>query len=239
LIDAIAFSTYKHELKKEIQRLQAGERLVVNKIQIKDIVIAALPDKVYQLELHAKYGNVGSLLMAPEDFSLSMLFNEVDARIESITKQGLRAIVNKSTRERDAKFTSHNKPSVAHVVHQGDHAECGEWMELVQDQVNAALVGDKTCRNVGVGSDGKLKCRWLGGEKATCTFSHPPSDLSFKGKGVTKDVPSPQWLNTGRKVHNISVDSDFPECDEEFWRASDRLPLFPESPPNADDSGEE
>jgi hypothetical protein len=237
LIDAIAFSTYKHELKKEIQRLQAGEHFVVNKIQLKDIVIAALPDKLFQQELHAKYGNVGSLLMASDEFSLSMLFNEVDVRIESITKQGLRAIVNKSTRERDSKFPSYNKPSVAHAV----QADGAEWLEMIQDQVNAALVGDKQCRSVGVGSDKLLKCRFLGGTKATCTFVHPPSDLALKGKGVTKDVPSPQWLNTGRKVHNMSVDStfDFPECDEDFWRASDSLPLFPDTPSNICDIEEE
>jgi hypothetical protein len=241
LIDVIAFSTYKHELKREIQRLQAGENFVVNKIQIKDIVIAALPDKLYQQELHAKYGNVGSLLMASDEFSLSMLFNEVDARIESITKQGLRAIVNKSTRERDSKFTSYNKPSVAHVVHQGVPADGGEWLEMIQDQVNAALVGNKQCRSVGVGSDKLLKCRFLGGTKATCTFEHPPSDLALKGKGVTKDVPSPQWLNTGRKVHNMSaaLNFDFPESDEDFWRASDSLPSFPDTPPEIHDTEEE
>ena len=106
----------------------------------------------------------------------------------------------------------------------------------MQDQVNAALSGGKTCRNVGIGKDGKVLCRWLGGDKAACTFDHPPADLALKGKGVSKDVPSPQWLNTGRKLHNITADSccDFPDCDEEFWHTTDRLPLFPDSPSNGE-----
>jgi hypothetical protein len=240
LIDATAFATYKHDLKKEIQRIQAGGQYVVNKIQIKDIVIAALPDRSYQQELYAKYGIVGSLLMSSEEFSLSLIFIDVDMRIESVTKQGLRAIVNKTTRERDSKFTPH-KPFAAHVVHQDVPVESEEWLGLVQDQVNAALAGGKICRNVGVGKDQLLICRWLGGEKAACTFDHPPSDLALKGKGVSKDVPSPQWLNTGRKVHNMSVDPcfEFPECDAEFWHANARLPLFPDSPSNGGDTEEE
>lgn len=241
LIDAIAFATYKHELKKEIQRIQAGEKMTVNKIQIKDIVIAALPDRSYQQELYAKYGNIGSLLMASEEFSLSLIFNDVDERIESVTKQGLRAIVNKSNRERDSKFLAYNKPSVAHVVHQGVPIESGDWLDMVQDQVNAALVGDKKCRNVGVGSDKLLKCRFLGGDKATCTYEHPQTDMALKGKGVSKDLPSPQWLNTGRKVHNMSVDPrfEFPECDEDFWHANEGLPSFPETSPSSDGVDEE
>ena len=231
LIDGIAFATYQHDLKKEIQRIQAGGHFVANKIQLKDVVIAALPDKFYQQELYAKYGSIGTLLMAYEEFSLSSIFNDVDKRIENVTKEGLRASVNKLVRERDSARTSYHKV-----------ANMQEYMEdEMQDQVNAALVGEKKCRNIGVGSDKLLKCRFLGGPKATCTFEHPPSDLALKGKGVTKDLPSPQWLNTGRKVFQMTADSrsEFPECDEEFWSASDRLPLSPETPQNIGDTEEE
>jgi hypothetical protein len=222
LIDAIAFATYQHDLKKEIQRIQAGGRFVVNKIQLKDIVIAALPDKFYQQELYAKFGNIGTLLMDSEEFSLSLIFNDVQRRIENITKEGLRASVNKLVRERDSARPSYHKV-----------ANMQEYMEdELQDQVNAALVGEKKCRNIGVGSDKLLKCRFLGGEKATCTFEHPPSDLALKGKGISKDQPSPQWLNTGRKLHNMAVDTsvEFPDCDEAFWSSNERLPSFPNSP---------
>ena len=86
----------------------------------------------------------------------------------------------------------------------------------IQDQVNAALVGERECRNKGVGSDKLLKCRFLGGEKATCTFSHPASDLALKGKGVSKDVPNPQWLNTGKKAYNLvgAYGGEDEECEE-------------------------
>ena len=80
------------------------------------------------------------------------------------------------------------------------------WEDVIQDQVNAALVGEKKCRNVGVGSDKLLKCQFLGGDKATCTFEHPQTDMSLRGKGVSKDQPAPQWLNTGRKVHHMVAD---------------------------------
>jgi hypothetical protein len=226
LIDAIAFATYQHDLKKEIQRIQAGGHFVVNKIQLKDVVIAALPDKFYQQELYAKYGSIGTLLMAYEEFSLSSIFNDVDKRIENVTKEGLRASVNKMVRERDAVRSSYHK-----VANMQEYIE-----DEMQDQVNAALVGEKKCRNVGVGSDKLLKCRFLGGDKATCTFEHPPSDLALKGKGVSKDQPSPQWLNTGRKLHNMAVDTcvEFPDCDEAFWSASERLPSFPNTPGDAE-----
>ena len=227
LIDAIAFATYQHDLKKEIQRIQAGGHLVVNKLQIKDIVIAALPDKLYQQELYAKYGSIGTLLLSPDEFSLGLIFNDIDRRIENITKEGLRAAVNKLVRERDSVRPSYQKV-----------ANMQEYMEdEMQDHVNAALVGEKKCRNIGVGSDKLLKCRFLGGEKATCTFEHPPSDLALKGKGVSKDQPSPQWLNTGRKLNNVTMNPsfEFPDCDEAFWSASERLPSFPNSPGDAED----
>jgi hypothetical protein len=214
-------------LKKEIQRIQAGGHFVVNKLQIKDIVIAALPDKLYQQELYAKYGCIGTLLLSPDEFSLGLIFNDIDRRIENITKEGLRAAVNKLVRERDSV-----RPSYQKVANMQEYLE-----DEMQDHVNAALVGEKKCRNIGVGSDKLLKCRFLGGEKATCTFEHPQSDLALKGKGVSKDQPSPQWLNTGRKLNNMTMDPrfEFPECDEAFWSASERLPSFPNSPGDAED----
>jgi hypothetical protein len=233
LIDGVAFATYQHDLKKEIQRIQAGGHILVNKIQLKDIIINALPDKAYQQELFAKYGMIGTLLCSYEDFSISLIFNDVDKRIEVITKEGLRASVNRYVRERDSAKNGFHK--VANL--QELQSPNGAFEDEIQDQVNAALVGDKKCRNVGVGADKLLKCRFLGGEKATCTFEHPPSDLALKGKGVSKDQASPQWLNTGRKVYNMSVEHrpEFPDCDEEFWSTSERLPSFPNSPGNEND----
>jgi hypothetical protein len=40
--------------------------------------------------------------------------------------------------------------------------------------------------------------------------------LALKGKGVSKDMPNPQWLNTGRTVSNVvGVDErEDGECEE-------------------------
>jgi hypothetical protein len=98
LIDAQAFADFQHEFKKEVMRIQAGGHLVINKINLKDILIAALPDKFYQRELFTKYGPIGSLVIPTEDFAIDLIFDEVELRITTVTKQGLRAVVNKSTR---------------------------------------------------------------------------------------------------------------------------------------------
>lgn len=57
----------------------------------------------------------------------------------------------------------------------------------LQETVNQAMLGTEKCRKIGVGPDGKLLYRWLGGDRATCTFQHPPSDILLKGKGVSNE----------------------------------------------------
>jgi hypothetical protein len=98
LIDAQAFADFQHEFKKEVLRIQAEGNLVINKINLKDNLIAALPDKFYQREFYTKYGPMGSLIVKPADFAIYLIFDEVELRITLVTKQGLRAVVNKATR---------------------------------------------------------------------------------------------------------------------------------------------
>ena len=88
LIDALAFAEYQHEFKKELLRIQAGGTLKVNSINLKDSIILALPDKSFQRQLFTKYGPVGSLIVEPEDFAIDLIFEEVEQRITSVTKQG-------------------------------------------------------------------------------------------------------------------------------------------------------
>jgi hypothetical protein len=40
--------------------------------------------------------------------------------------------------------------------------------------------------------------------------------LALKGKGVSKDVPNPQWLNTGKKAYNLvgAVGGEDEGCEE-------------------------
>jgi hypothetical protein len=209
LIDAQAFVEFQHEFKKEIMRIQAGGSLTVNKINQKDILIAALPDKSYQKVLYTKYGPEGTLVIPTEDFAIDLIFDEIEFRISTVTKQGLRAIVNKANRDRESKSHSYNKPALA----QAQQVVQSEFEELIEDQVNAAMAGDKSCRNVGQGKDGLLKCRFLGGPKAVCTWVHPASDMTLKGKGVSKDTPVPQWLSSGKKAFHVSQDEFFDTFD--------------------------
>jgi hypothetical protein len=68
------------------------------------------------------------------------------------------------------------------------------------------MLNPGNCRNIGVGSDKKLLCRFLGGEKKSCTFKHPPSDLAMKGTGVSKDTISKQpssFSKQGGKIHAV------------------------------------
>jgi hypothetical protein len=105
-------------------------------------------------------------------------------------------VVNKSTREREANFLrtpTHGKAAAVHNL---------ELEEIVEEQVNAAMAGEKKCKRVGIGKDGLLLCRWLG-EKGTCCFEHPSSEMALKGKGVSKESPSPDWLNNGKKAFQM------------------------------------
>lgn len=213
LIDSVAFAEFQHNFKKEVMRIQAGGSFSVNKIHLKDIIIEALPDRSFQRELYATFGGTGCLLMDANEFAINLVFAQIEARITSVTKQGLRAIVNKSIRERESgQYT----PKSQYAAGRPKVAQAVQIEAEIQDQVNAALVGDRECRNKGVGSDKMLKCRFLGGDRATCTFTHPTSDLALKGKGVSKDVPNPQWLNTGKKVFNVVGDDEREdgECEE-------------------------
>lgn len=213
LIDSVAFAEFQHNFKKEVMRIQASGSFSVNKIHLKDIIIEALPDRSFQRELYATFGGTGCLLVEANDFAINLVFAQIEARITSVTKQGLRAIVNKAIRERES---SQHTPKPQYAAGRPKVAQAVQFEAEIQDQVNAALVGDRECRNKGVGSDKLLKCRFLGGDRATCTFTHSTSDLALKGKGVSKDVPNPQWLNTGKKVFNVvGVDErEDGECEE-------------------------
>ena len=75
-IDMGAFATYQHDFKKEVLRLQSGGRSL-DKIQLKDIIISAYPDRIYQSELLAKFGSFGVLCGDPQDFAVNILFEEI------------------------------------------------------------------------------------------------------------------------------------------------------------------
>jgi hypothetical protein len=207
LIDSVAFAVFQRNFKKEVMRIQAGGSFSVNKIHLKDIIIEALPDLSFQRELYATFGGTGCLLMEANDFAINLVFAKIEARITSVTKQGLRAVVNKSTREREAHFLTTPTHGKATAVRNLDIEE------IVEEQVNAAMAGEKKCKKTGIGKDGLLFCRWLG-EKGTCCFDHPSSELALKGKGVSKEAPGPDWLNNGKKAFQLSGQLQDPFYDE-------------------------
>ncbi|MSW39039.1 MAG: hypothetical protein F2839_05260 [Actinobacteria bacterium] len=109
-IDMTAFTIYQHEFKKELIRLRAGSR-APSAILLKDIIIAAYPDRMYQQELLAKFGSYGVLNSDPDDFAISLVFEDIETHITEITKQGLRAVVNKHLRSQESNFSSPKTPS--------------------------------------------------------------------------------------------------------------------------------
>lgn len=110
-IDMTAFAAYQHEFKKEVLRLQSGGR-ALDKIQLKDIIISGYPHSQFQSELVAQYGAPGILVGEVQDFAINDVFDTIERHITSITKEGVRSVVNKFIRSQEAhSFYSPRTPS--------------------------------------------------------------------------------------------------------------------------------
>jgi hypothetical protein len=223
IIDMTAFANFQHEFKKTVMRIEAGEIIKIEPIHMKDIVISALPDRSFQLELYSKFGNTGTLLVA--DFAINLVFDDIEKYITSIAKHGLGYTVNKQNRDREAQgFRGKKVHQLSSELEEFDHIDThdAENDEEIQDRANVlkSNFGAVQCRYSGVGSDGKLKCKWLGGPEASCLFKHQDSDMQFKGKGVTKDLAMSQNKTHTRKVNmsllsNVNEDSAHEHSDED------------------------
>jgi len=210
IIDIKAFANFQHDFKKTVLRLEAGGVVKIEEIHLKDILIEALPDRKLQGDLTAKFGKSGVIIGNPEDFAINSIFDHVEHHIQSITKLSLAGVVNRQNRDREAAFAGRKVLQSVEVDEPVDLFE-DELEEQFQEKVNMALRDPKPCRYVGLGSDGKLMCKWLAGEKQSCNFKHPDSDLKQKGKGTSRDVTMSQSLHT-RKV-NMSLESSAFEAD--------------------------
>jgi hypothetical protein len=206
IIDMMAFANFQHEFKKTVMRIEAGDIVKIEPIHMKDIVISALPDRSFQLELFSKFGQTGTMLV--HDFAINLVFDEIEKYITSISKHGLKYTVNKQNRERESSNFGGKK--LHHLFAQVDELDqidthIAEEDEEIQDRANMlkSNFGAMQCRYGGVGSDGKLKCKWLAGSEASCLFKHQDSDMQLKGKGVTKDLAMSPAKHT-RKV-NMSL----------------------------------
>lgn len=213
IIDMTAFANFQHEFKKTVMRIEAGEVIKIEPIHMKDIVISALPDRSLQLELFSKFGQTGTMLVA--DFAINLIFDDIEKYITLISKHGLKYTVNKQNREREAQSFGGKK--VHHLFSELEEfdqidSHDAEDNEGIQDRANMLKtnLGSVQCRYNGVGSDGKLKCKWLASPEASCVFKHQESDMHLKGKGATKDIAMSQTKPHTRKV-NMSLLSNADE----------------------------
>ena len=193
IADILAFANFQHEFKRTVLRLQSGGVITVEQVHMKDILIAALPDKKLQGELTTTFGPPGIILGNPDDFAINSIFDHIEQYIQTLSKFNLGKLVNKQNREREM-FSQGKKlfQLTADDDEEGDALFPDEEQEDFQEHVNAAMASPSPCRFVGLGSDGKLKCKWLAGEQEKCSFKHPESDIQHKGKGVSKDVTMSQ-----------------------------------------------
>jgi hypothetical protein len=193
--DLVSFRKFCHELNREIRHSEEGN-FKFEDVDIKDHVISVFPDRKYQKELYARYGNTG---ISKTEFDIGEVLDEIEGKIKRLVKDNIEDDVNRSAQYRDGK-----ELKVHEVAMSTCDVEPSSELDF-QETVNQAIVGTEKCRKTGVGPDGKLLCRWLGGERATCTFQHPPSDILLKGKGVSSESrPAPFKPHPGFKAHNAT-----------------------------------
>jgi hypothetical protein len=84
----------------------------------------------------------------------------------------------------------HSTDGMSHYQWKRPPAPAPALAQGIQDRANMLIsnFGAVQCKDGGVGSDGKLKCKWLASSEGSCLFKHQDSDMRLKGKGVTKDL---------------------------------------------------
>jgi hypothetical protein len=208
-----AFAKFSHDIAQELRFTEGGE-FQYEPVDLKDFVISSFPDPKFQKELYSIYGHRGILKV--QKFEIGMILERINQRIKCFMKENIDAEMNASAaHRRDAKPKVNFVDSFFESDDGAENLEQGKTIqELIQDSVNAVMLNPSNCSRIGVGRDGKLLCKFLGGEKATCTFKHPQSDMSLKGTGVSLDTSS-TWPKTFKKqshsgkVHSVQeVDGD-------------------------------
>jgi len=215
LIDPSAFDDYKSKI-QDCLTSQALLGFEVPESVIKDSIIAALPDVMFQKDLYLLFGPVGVMYGHQ---TLEFLIATIELRISSVMQQNLHAVVNRAVSDRDSKGSkfksinavavetdSENEHSIEGEKISGEDSEHCELSDELDDQMQLqaylAVSNKEQCKRLGVGPDGKLICRYLGGPKATCIFSHPESDLKLKGRGFTSTIRSSIPSPAGQAGHH-------------------------------------
>ena len=201
LIDADAWDDYIKKIQEALS-FQTRNGFTVPDSVVKDVIISALPDLKFQTDLVLLFGPIGSMYGHQE---LSDLIETILARIQSVLGQNLQAVVNRAVSLRDSNSGKKFKANFlqindeygfladeenGHTDEQFQNIDEPEQQDEDEEQLQfqaflAETAGKKQCDRYGCSPDGKLKCRFLGGPKASCIFAHPESDMKLKGKGFS------------------------------------------------------
>jgi hypothetical protein len=200
-----AFSKFSHDIAQEIRFTETGKGdFKYEEVDLKDHIISSFPDPKYQRELYAIFGNRG--IMKTSSFETGHILEKIEIRIKTFMRENISAEMNASAMHRRKNQSKVNFVDQFFADENAVQEDETSMEGVIQDQINAVMLNPGNCRNIGVGSDKKLICRFLGGEKKSCTFKHPPSDLAMKGTGVSKDTISKQpssFSKQGGKIHAV------------------------------------
>jgi hypothetical protein len=211
LIDPEAWDKFK----KRLQEMLAHDAQIGFEIPnavIKDVIISALPDLMFQKTLLTLFGPPG-FIYGNKD--LGELIVTIESRISTIMSLDLQVDINKSVAARDSQVRKFKVNAVQNEEESSENDtpefdgeiqtdEPGHQDEEEQGQLLAFLAesaGKKTCDRTGTGPDGRLKCKFLGGSKQSCIFMHPESDLKLKGKGFSTQASQ---QHTATREHQAS-----------------------------------
>jgi hypothetical protein len=207
LIDPDAWDDYKKKI-LDLLALQDTNGFEIPDCIIKDSIILALPDFKYQQDLILLFGPIGSMYGHQD---LAALIKTIEARIQSIMSQNLQAVVNQAVAHRDSqgkKFKANVSEQLMELrdgisddetIETPDQFDCHEGEEIddqMQLMAYLAAHNKEQCKRAGVGPDGKLKCKFLGGPKAQCIFVHSEDDMKLKGRGFTFSTPAHDSVKT-------------------------------------------
>ncbi len=200
-----AFSKFSHDIAQEIRFTETGKGVFkYEEVDLKDHIISSFPDPKFQRELYAIYGNRG--IIKSSSFETGHILEKIEFRIKMFMRENVSAEMNASALHRRKTQSRVNFVDQffadEHAVEEDEPSFQGE----IQDQINAVMLNPGNCRNVGVGRDKKLLCRFLGGEKQSCTFKHPQSDMALKGTGVSIETTSkqpPSFPKHKSKIHAV------------------------------------
>lgn len=211
LIDPEAWDKYKKRL-QEMLAYDAQIGFEIPDAVVKDAIISALPDLMFQKTLLTLFGPTG-FMYGHKD--LGALVVTIEARISTIMSSDLQVDINKSVAARDSQvrkfkvnavqneevISEDNEPEFDGEVHtdEPEHQDDEEQGQLLAFLAESA--GKKSCDRTGTGPDGKLKCKFLGGPKQSCIFMHPESDMKLKGKGFSTQASQ---QHTATREHQAS-----------------------------------